>query len=159
MALLNDDTDALAQRLKQAMACLRGQPDLAERHLEEAALLLAPPPAGALPAWRRRLLAQHIEDHLDGPLRTQALAQVAGVSVSALARGFKASFGCSPQNYIQRRRVARAKLRMCETTAALAEIALECGFADQTHLSRAFRRETGSSPARWRSACIPSALC
>jgi transcriptional regulator GlxA family with amidase domain len=51
-----------------------------------------------------------------------------------------------------RRRMERAQGLMLTSNASLAHIALECGFADQAHLSRLFLQFTGESPASWRRA-------
>jgi AraC-like DNA-binding protein len=58
--------------------------------------------------------------------------------------------GLSPTAYVAIRRVERAKALMSSTREHLSEIALVCGFADQPHFSRSFRRIVGISPGRWR---------
>ncbi|WP_367571972.1 helix-turn-helix transcriptional regulator [Pseudorhizobium pelagicum] len=67
-----------------------------------------------------------------------------------LSAAFRVSFGTSPHDYICRRRIDQAKHLMITTETPLSEIALDCGFADQSHLSRVFRRLTGHTPAAWR---------
>jgi AraC-like DNA-binding protein len=59
--------------------------------------------------------------------------------------------------YIAARRVERAKRMMIISTESLTEIALNCGFADQSHLNRQFRRAVGVTPGQWRrsSASAP----
>ena len=52
--------------------------------------------------------------------------------------------------YVAVRRVERAKLMMASTEQRLTDIALACGFADQSHLNRSFRRIVGVSPGLWR---------
>jgi AraC-like DNA-binding protein len=52
-----------------------------------------------------------------------------------------------------KRRIESAKLIMRQGHSSLAEIAIRCGFADQSHFTRAFSRETGASPGQWRR-CI-----
>jgi AraC-like DNA-binding protein len=52
--------------------------------------------------------------------------------------------------FVAVRRVERAKLMMASTEQRLADIALACGFADQSHLNRCFRRIVGVSPGLWR---------
>jgi AraC family transcriptional regulator len=58
--------------------------------------------------------------------------------------------GLPPMVYVAARRVERAKAMMTSTTERLTEIALACGFADQSHLNRSFRRMVGVSPGVWR---------
>ena len=52
--------------------------------------------------------------------------------------------------YVAARRVERAKLMMTSTRGKLTEIALACGFADQSHLTKSFSRVVGMTPWRWR---------
>jgi AraC family transcriptional regulator len=56
--------------------------------------------------------------------------------------------------YVAARRVERAKLMMTSTRERLTDIALACGFSDQSHLTRSFRRVVGMSPGRWRRTSI-----
>jgi AraC family transcriptional regulator len=57
-----------------------------------------------------------------------------------------------PQRYTVRRRVERAKLLLRRNKGNLAEVAAAVGFADQSHFTAAFRRETGTAPGRFRAA-------
>lgn len=107
-----------------------------------------------LAPWQVRKLRTHIETHLDRPLSCEVLASSVGLSVSYFARSFKRSFGCSPHRFLMRSRVERAQHLMLGSGAPLAQISLECGLSDQSHLSRIFRRFTGESPASWRRARV-----
>jgi AraC family transcriptional regulator len=92
-------------------------------------------------------------DLLHDPARVGSLGELAeavGVHPVTLARGFRKAYGCSVGAYLRRLRIARAAQRLAETDDALAEIALEAGFADQSHFSNLFRRETGVSPSAFR---------
>jgi transcriptional regulator GlxA family with amidase domain len=60
--------------------------------------------------------------------------------------------GDSPHGYVMRRRMERAQGLMLSTDASLAQIAADCGLADQAHFSKVFRRFAGESPAAWRRA-------
>ncbi len=61
---------------------------------------------------------------------------------------FKASFGIAPHRYVVERRIARAKHRLAEGRDGLADIALACGFASQSHFTRSFRQATGTTRPR-----------
>jgi AraC-like DNA-binding protein len=59
-----------------------------------------------------------------------------------------------PIAYVAARRAERAKLMMTSTPERLTDIALACGFSDQPHLNRSFRRVVGTSPGHWRRTSI-----
>lgn len=83
------------------------------------------------------------------------LAEAVGVHPVTLARGFRKAYGCSVGDYLRRLRIFRAAQRLAETDDPLAEIALGAGFADQSHFSNLFRRETGVSPSTFRRSVKP----
>ena len=78
------------------------------------------------------------------------LAAAAKLSVSRLCKVFRRSFGKSPHAYLITRRMARARTLMLESDISLAEIAFECGLADQAHFNRLFRQRVGITPGTWR---------
>jgi AraC family transcriptional regulator len=106
--------------------------------------------AGKLIAWQVRRIAKFIEEHLNEPIRLDALGKVVGLSRSHFARRFKLSFGEPPHAYLIRRRVEHACHLLLVSDLALAEIARASGFADQAHFTRSFRQRTGRSPGLWR---------
>ena len=107
---------------------------------------------GGLAPWQVRSVTTYIDANLSGSLSCEALARLARLSVSYFARAFKCTFGYSPHVFLMRRRMERAQGLMLKSDAPLAQIALDCGFADQAHLSRLFLRFTGERPASWRRA-------
>ena len=114
-------------------------------------------PGGALAAWQAKRVDSYIEGHLAETITVEQLAVHAKLSASYFGRAFKASFGDTPHAYILRKRIALARKLMLESRAPLAEIALECGMADQSHLNRVFRRFTGTSPHAWRRSMAAAA--
>ncbi|MBF2097459.1 MAG: helix-turn-helix transcriptional regulator [Gloeomargaritaceae cyanobacterium C42_A2020_066] len=94
----------------------------------------------------------YIEAHLGEPLGIAALAAQANLSVYHFCRLFKHTTGVSPYQYILRQRVERAKALLPIATLSLATVALSCGFASQSHLTRHFRRATGSTPRAYRES-------
>jgi len=110
------------------------------------------PAAGGLSPWQVRKVASYVEAHLDQPIRNEDLARIAQLTPSHFGRAFRNSFGEPPHEYVIRRRVERAQGLMLSTDASLSAIALDCGLADQAHLSRLFRRLVGATPASWRRA-------
>lgn len=107
---------------------------------------------GGLAPWQVRKVTNHVETHLDRPIRNEDLAAIVRLNPSHFGRAFRNSFGEPPHEYVIRRRVERAQGLMLSTGASLSEIALDCGLADQSHLTRLFRRAVGESPRAWRRA-------
>jgi AraC family transcriptional regulator len=98
--------------------------------------------------WRR--VCDYIETHLHEEIVLVDLANAGGWSVRHFSRMFRRSAGQSPHRFILRKRVDRAKDLLKSPRSALAEIALTCGFADQSHFTTSFRKATGRTPLRWR---------
>ena len=82
-------------------------------------------------------------------VRSDQLEAVAGMSRYALARHFRACLGTSPYRYLTMRRLDCAK-RLMLSGVPLAESAAASGFADQSHLTRQFKKAYGLSPGRWQ---------
>lgn len=112
-------------------------------------LVVRPGPRGLAP-WQERLSKEIIDARLDGTVTLGELATACGLSVSHFTRAFRLSAGTPPHRWLLGRRVERAKTLLSSSRLPLSQIALDCGFADQSHLSRVFRRATGLSPAVWR---------
>ena len=92
----------------------------------------------------------YINEHLDEKITLKTLRGVSGQSPSSLNRRFLAAFGKSPIDYLIERRLDKAELLRATTDSSLATIALQCGFADASHLLRT-RRNHGR-----RQVPIPS---
>jgi AraC family transcriptional regulator len=101
------------------------------------------------PLWLSAAVDQ-IEADPGGDVRLGALAQHTGVSAGHLARGFRARFGCSVGTYARARRLARAAALIRAGDLTLADIAVEVGFYDQAHFTRAFKAQHGVTPATFR---------
>jgi AraC-like DNA-binding protein len=107
---------------------------------------------GGLAPWQVRRLKTHMEENLGGTIYCEDLARLVRLSLSHFMRAFKESFGCAPHAFLIRRRMERAQGLMLTTDEALGQIALTCGLADQSHLTRLFQKWVGESPAAWRRA-------
>lgn len=105
---------------------------------------------GGLAPWQVDRVRRHIEKAYAGRIGIDDLSRMTRLSSSYFSAAFRTSFGTSPHDYICRRRVDQAEYLMVTTSMPLCEIALDCGFADQSHLSRVFRRLRGTTPAAWR---------
>jgi AraC family transcriptional regulator len=108
--------------------------------------LQAPPARGGLsPAARRRAL-ELIDAKLDARLTVETLAHEVGLSVAHFARAFKETLGRAPHQFLLSLRLERARRLLEAPGAELSQIALAAGFADQSHLTRLFKRQYGVTP-------------
>jgi len=98
----------------------------------------------------RRVLA-HIEDNLEKDLSLFEIASVAELSVSHFKASFREAMGLPVHQYVIRRRVEHAKRLLREGKLSISQVALEVGFAHQSHLARHMRRLTGVSPRSMRT--------
>jgi AraC family transcriptional regulator len=103
-----------------------------------------------LALWQLRRACEFIEANLDGDPSISDIATECGLSSSHFAKAFKQTTGAPPHAWLSMRRIERAKRLMNETDLRLAEIALGCGFVDQSHFARTFVKREGCSPGRWR---------
>ena len=102
---------------------------------------------GGVPGRRLRQVLAHIEDNLAQDLSLTEIAQVAGLSVSHCKTAFRKSIGQSIHQYVIHRRVERARMLLGEGAMSISQVALETGFAHQSHLAFHMRRVLGVSPA------------
>jgi AraC family transcriptional regulator len=77
------------------------------------------------------------------------------MSESHFSRSFKKSVGIAPYQYLMQQRVERAKQLLEQQSIAISTIALDCGFANQTHLTKVFRKVTGGTPKAYQSRLSP----
>jgi AraC-like DNA-binding protein len=103
-----------------------------------------------LAAWQLRRACEFIEANLDGDPSIADIAAECGLSSSYFAKAFRQATGAPPHAWLSMRRIAHAKRLLNDTSLAIAEIALACGFVDQSHLTRTFAKVEGCSPGRWR---------
>lgn len=144
--MLNDERDSAEESLSRAASLLQEvdtqrMPETAERK-------------GVLAPWQVRRITAYIESNLGRSLRSGDLAALVRLSPAHFSRTFRNTFGCSPLEYVTRRRMERAQGLMLATDVPLAQIALDCGLADQAHFSRLFRKVVGECPRAWRRARV-----
>ena len=147
----------VADLLSDALVLLKEDQNSARACIEQAVALVGRPPApnvtlGGLAPWQKTKVCQHIEAELSGSLRIEQAAKVARLSANYFSRAFKVTFGQSFSQYVTSRRVERAKQLLLTTQTPICQIAFDCGFSDQAHLSRVIRRNLGTTPNAWRRA-------
>lgn len=102
------------------------------------------------PRWLTR-----VRDLLDAsyaePLTLRAIAAEAGIHPAYLASSFRRFQGCSVGEYLRRCRLECARGKLADENLSIAEVALEAGFSDQSHLTRTLKRFTGVTPAQYRT--------
>jgi AraC family transcriptional regulator len=110
---------------------------------EPAAMRLAP-------RWLRAA-REFLDGRFDQPVSLRGLAHQAGVHPVHFAAAFRRFHGCSVGEYVRRRRLQYVRRRLADQEVPLAQVATEAGFADQSHLTRTFRRWSGMTPGRYRT--------
>ena len=101
------------------------------------------------PSQLRRVL-DFIAAHLDKDHSIAELARECGLSSGYFSRAFRQTTGETPHQWVMRRKVERARQLLLGNGLGLADIALVCGFVDQSHFTRVFTKLEGESPGRWR---------
>ena len=147
------------QLLEEVRAALECDLGAAQACAARLAALLNSEPADEAPAqyarggfapWQIRRVKAYMSEHLESSIFIESLARIVSLSASHFTRAFKESFGLAPHAYLTRLRVERAQEMMLTTREPLSQIAVACGLADQSHLSKVFRRQVGQTPGIWR---------
>jgi AraC-like DNA-binding protein len=92
----------------------------------------------------------YMRDHYHATITNQELARMAHMSVRSFERKFHSSFHLTPQKYLRKLQMRMASRALVYTSQPLAEVALSCGFVDQSHFTREFRRHFGRTPRDYR---------
>ncbi len=102
------------------------------------------------PIWLRRVETR-LHDEFTGKLTMTELAAEAGVHPAHLASVFRRFHHATVGEFVQQLRIEAASEMLRQPETPLSELALQLGFADQSHFSRIFRRWTGMTPKAWRA--------
>ena len=102
--------------------------------------------------WQGNLkkVAAYIQAHFTEELPIEMLSALAGISVSQFKRNFTKVFEMSPGRYIVNTRINHARKLLETTDMLLSDIALECGFYDQSHMTKAFKIIRKTTPGEYR---------
>ena len=106
---------------------------------------------GTLARWQERRAKEMMSAQLEGEICIESIAKACNLSIAHFSRAFAATVGTPPHRWLVQRRIYRSceLLRNCDSMA-LADIASCCGFADQSHFTRVFKKVIGLSPGVWR---------
>ena len=103
-----------------------------------------------LAPYKLRQTLDYIHAYLDRDLSLELMAKQIGMSRCYFADRFKQTMGIPPHQYVNQQRVEKAKQLLRQRARSIAEIALECGFANQSHLNKVFRKYTKVTPKTYR---------
>jgi AraC-like DNA-binding protein len=98
-----------------------------------------------------RRARERLADDIGNPPSLSELAALARISKYQLLRRFEQTYGMTPHEWLRQLRVERARASIRGGTP-LAHVAAECGFADQSHMTRAFVAHFGFTPGSWQRA-------
>ncbi len=110
------------------------------------------PKAGGLSGYKLRRVTEFIDANLESDLGLAELAAAAGLSTFHFARSFRVSTGQTPQQYVMRQRIERAKHLLSRPEIPLVEVGFLSGFKTQSHFTALFRKSTTLTPKLWRAA-------
>ncbi|MBB1593294.1 AraC family transcriptional regulator [Achromobacter sp. UMC46] len=110
----------------------------------------APQTRGGLAGWQEKLAKDMLASNLLANASITDVAQGCGLSRSYFIKAFRQTVGTTPHRWLLEHRVAQAKLMLLKSDRSVAEVAHDCGFSDQAHLTRVFASTVGAPPAAWR---------
>ncbi|TGE02421.1 helix-turn-helix transcriptional regulator [Methylobacterium nonmethylotrophicum] len=116
------------------------------------------PRRGGLAPWQERRAKEVMRARLASSMTITEVSRACGLSPSYFAAAFRRSTGRSPHQYLSALRIDEARTLMMTTGLPLADIALSCGFHDQSYFTRVFSRAVGTSPGQWRRLHAPHPL-
>lgn len=106
-----------------------------------------------LAPWQQRRARELMRKHLATGIYLEDIAKACQLSPSAFIKGFRKSLGTSPHQWLLLQRIEHAIELMRSANLPLVDIALTCGFTDQSHFTRIFTKKMGMSPGAYRRVC------
>jgi AraC family transcriptional regulator len=149
--ILESASRQLRHTHQAAESCIRQAASLLQEHVNAPARdSQGETLAGGLLAWQIQRVMDYIDKHIGTHMPVAEMGRILQLSEAHFARAFRRTFGQPPHAFLVKRRIQLAARLMLTSDTPLSEIALTCGFADQAHLCKQFRRLMGESPAAWR---------
>lgn len=132
----------LAQTNKQSVPVGRQRHFEAHRAATSSRPMLAP--------WQVSLAMRTMRCNLGSAISISEIASLCRLSLCYFMRAFRNTVGIAPYAWFVQQRIVRAKRLLADTALPLVQVALECGFSDQAHFTKAFAKASGITPAKWR---------
>jgi AraC-like DNA-binding protein len=107
---------------------------------------------GRLAPWQERRAKEILRANLRGGVPLKEVARECRLSVGYFSHAFRRTLGVAPHNWLIEQRIVLSKEKLRDDRLSLTDVAAECGFSDQSHLTRHFKRIVGVSPGAWRRA-------
>jgi AraC family transcriptional regulator len=107
---------------------------------------------GGLAPWQERRAREVILANIKRGVPLKDVARECGLSVGYFSHAFRRTLGVAPHKWLTEQRVELSKEKLRDDGLSLSDVAAECGFSDQSHLTRIFRQAVGVSPGAWRRA-------
>jgi AraC family transcriptional regulator len=108
------------------------------------------PRVSALPSYALKRVLERIEHSFQSEISLASLAEEAGYSRGHFLKMFRMSTGTTPHRYVLQRRIEHARSLLKRRAIKIIDIASECGFSSQAHLTQVFREYVGVTPAEYR---------
>lgn len=105
---------------------------------------------GGLPKYKLQQVLEYINAHLDQDIKLTTLSELVGMSQWYFAQMFKQSMAITPYQYVLQQRVIKAKQLLNYQGEKIVDVALACGFANQSHFTKHFHKLTGMTPKAYR---------
>jgi AraC family transcriptional regulator len=110
------------------------------------------PTRGGLAPWQERRARDILHANIKHGVTLKQVARECGLSVGYFSHAFRRTLGLAPHKWLIEQRVVLSKEKLRADGLSLSDVATECGFSDQSHLTRVFRQTVGVSPGAWRRA-------
>jgi AraC family transcriptional regulator len=112
------------------------------------------PARGGLAPWQERRGREFLLANIKRGVALKEVARECGLSVGHFSHAFRRTLGVAPHQWLIEQRVVLSKEKLRDHGLSLSDVATECGFSDQSHLTRVFRQMVGVSPGAWRRALM-----
>ncbi len=147
---LDDDTPSATLYVDYLARAIAAR--LIHRYSSASPLQLREKTCARVPVGQLTRAIDFMQANIQRSIGLPAIAAATRLSPSHFARQFRAVLGKAPHQYLMQLRIERAERLLRETETSLVDIAYACGFANQEHMTRLFKRSKGITPAAYRKA-------